>query len=48
MLHPNPVLSAHPTWALPELKAPMPSAELSQVPQAQLQWKPFRPASAPV
>ena len=46
ILHPDPVLRAHPSWALPQLRARMPSAQLIQVPRAQLRWKSFRPPSA--
>jgi len=48
ILHPNPVLSAHPTWALPELRAPSPALQDIEAPTSQLQWTPFVPAGVPL
>ena len=43
ILHPNPVLQEHPTWALPQLnlQSQLPQDLEIEAPRAKLQWKPY-------
>ena len=41
ILHPDPILSQHPSWALPQLQMRMPAMQRIDAPATALEWKPF-------